>query len=301
MHATPVPDLGTLRTICQGEKVRQDRRPWYVLSRRISIGITWWLLHTPVTANQVTFVSLVLTLAGGILLAMPSAAAALAGAAALVAHYFLDKVDGEIARYRKVYSLAGVYMDELSHTFAYAGTFAGLGVHLAWRARTPAETLAVLGAAMLGALAMIMIRQNKSMGMLLFAQNVLDEPRLLPAAAPSGALPLLSREGVRQSRRGEAGGSGRSWAAQAVALVRDVVLNVSEFASLLLLVVIGVAIEAATGSTRFLGVVLRVQALLQAAVLVALIWINRSFNLETEVRRLNDLATKRSREATRSE
>src|SRR5262249_8964662 len=167
--------------------------------------------------------------------------------------------------------------------------------------RTPGGASAVGGGGWLGARARIMIRKNKSMGMLLFAQNVLDEPRLLPAAAPSGALPLLSREGVRQSRRGEAGGSGRSWAAQAVALVRDVVLNVSEFASLLLLVVGGAAMGAAAGSPRFLGVLLRVQALLQAAVLVALIWINRSFTLETEVRRLNDLATKRSREATRSE
>ena len=52
----------------------------------------------------------------------------------------------------------------------------------------------------------------------------------------------------------------------------------------------------ATGSARFLGIVLRGQALLQAAVLVALIWINLSFNLETEVRRLNDLSQERSRD-----
>ncbi len=298
MPRTPVPDLGTLRSICQGEKVRQDRRPWYVLSRRVSIGITWFLLHTPVSANHVTLVSLVLTIAAGILLAMPSAAVALAGAGALVVHYFLDKVDGEIARFRKVYSLAGVYMDELSHMFAYAGTFAGLGIHLARRARTPAETLEVLAAAMLGALAMVMIRQNKSMGALLYAQYVMEQPGLVPGAARSGAAPLLSREGVRRSRRGEAGGSRRSLARGMLALVRDVVLTVSEFTFVLLLVVIGLAIEAATGNARFLGIVLETQALLQAAVLVALIWINRSFNLETEVRRLSDLAAKRARETT---
>ncbi len=123
MPAPPVPDLGTLRSICHGEKVSQDRRPWYVLSRRVSILITWMLLHTGVTADQVTLLSLGLTLAGVVLLAMPSAAIALGGAGALVAHYFLDKVDGEIARFRKVYSLDGIYMDELSHTFANAGIF----------------------------------------------------------------------------------------------------------------------------------------------------------------------------------
>jgi hypothetical protein len=296
MPATPVPDLGTLRSICQGEKVRQDRRPWYVLSRRVSIGITWCLLHTPVTANQVTAVSLVLTIVAGAFVALPSPAFALAGAGALVIHFFLDKVDGEIARFRRVFSLAGVYMDELSHTFAYAGTFAGLGVHLAWHARTPLETLEVLGAAMAGALAMVMIRQNKSMGALLFAQYVLEQPRLLPPAESAGGAHFLSREGVRRSRRGEQGNPGRPGAAAFVAAVRDLVLVVSEFMFVLLLLVIGLAIEVATGSTAFLGIVLRAQALLQAGVLVALIWINASFNLETEARRLSEIAMRRGKE-----
>jgi len=296
MPPSPVPDLGTLRSICQGEKVRQDRRPWYVLSRRVSIGITWLLLHTGVTANQVTLVSLALTLAAALLLAMPSAAVALGGAGALVAHYFLDKVDGEIARFRRVYSLAGVFMDELSHTFAYAGTFAGVGFHLAWRAQTPAATIEVLGFAMVGALAMVMIRQNKSMGALLFAQNVLEQPHLLPAAEAPGRAPLLSREAVRQGRREEAGNAGRPRAARGVAAVRDLVLVASEFTMVLLLVAIGLAIEVATGGTAFLGFVLRAQALLQAGVLLALIWINHSFNLETECRRLNALAMKRAKE-----
>lgn len=296
MPASPVPDLGTLQSICQGEKVRQDRRPWYVFSRRISIRITWLLLHTGVRANQVTLLSLTLTLAAALLLAMPSAAVALGGAGALVAHYFLDKVDGEIARFRKVYSLAGVYMDELSHTFAYAGTFAGVGLHLARRAQTPAAALEVLGTAMVGALAMVMIRQNKSMGALLFAQNVLEQPHLLPASGAPGRAPLLSREAVRESRREETGGAGRPWVARVVAAVRDLVLVVSEFTVVLMLVVIGLAIEIATGGVAFLGWVLRAQALLQAGVLLALIWINYSFNLETECRRLNALAMKRAKE-----
>lgn len=297
MPRSPVPDLGTLRSICQGEKVRQDRRPWYVFSRRVSIGITWLLLHTPATANHVTLVSLFLTLAAGLLLAAPSAAVALAGAGALVVHYFLDKVDGEIARFRKVYSLAGVYMDELSHTFAYAGTFAGLGVHLAWRAETPRATLEVLGFAMLGALAMVMIRQNKSMGALLFAQNVLEQPHLLPAADAAAGAPLLSREGVRRGRRGEAGEGVGPGVLGLVSAIRDLVLVVSEFTFVLLLMLTGLVIEAATGSATFLGIALRAQALLQVAVLIALIWINRSFNLETEVRRLNEVAIRRGRES----
>jgi phosphatidylglycerophosphate synthase len=294
MTASPVPDLGTLRSICQGEKVRRDRRPWYVLSRRVSLGITWVLLHTPVSANHVTFVSLLLTVAAGFLLAAPSAPVALAGAGALALHYFLDKVDGEIARFRGVFSLTGVYMDELSHTFAYGGTFAGLGFHLAWRAPTPAAAIEVLAFAMAGALAMVMIRYNKSMGALLFAQYVLEQPRLLPAAERSEAAPLLSREGVHRSRSGAGDGARPPGAVRLVALARDTVLVVSEFTFVLLLALVGLGIEAATGSATFLAWALRAQAVLQVCVLAALVWINASFNLRNETRRLSDITSRRA-------
>jgi phosphatidylglycerophosphate synthase len=293
MTAGPVPDLGTLRSICQGEKVRRDRRPWYVLSRRVSLGVTWVLLHTPVSANQVTFVSLLLTIAAGVLLAAPAANVALAGALALVLHYFLDKVDGEIARFRGVFSLKGLYMDELSHTFAYAGTFVGLGLHLAWRAATPLAAIEVLAAAMIGAVAMVVIRQNKSMGALLYAQGVMEQPSLLPAAENSAHAALLSREGVHRSRSQE-GGAAPSGMRRLIALARDLVLVVSEFTFVLLVVLVGLGIEAATGSAVFLGWALRAQALLQVCVLAALIGINLAFNVESEARRLHELARSRA-------
>jgi len=292
-----VPDLAALRGLCHGQKVQQDRRIWYVLSRRVSIRITWLLLHTGVSANQVTLVSLLLTLAGAALLALPSPVVALAGAAALVIHYFLDKVDGEIARYRGVFSLDGVFMDELSHSFAYAGIFAGLGLHLSGHARTTEEAVAVVATAMIGALAMVMIRQNKSMGALLYAQYGLEQPQMLPAAQPPDLPPLLSREAVRMSRRGEGAEAQRSLASRALAVVRDLVLVISEFTALLGLVIVGLSLELATGDATFLGVVLRFQAALQVAVLLALIWINHSFNVEAEFRRLNELVLRRAKES----
>src|SRR5439155_13930069 len=115
-----------------------------------------------------------------------------------------------------------------SHTFAYAGTFAGLGIHLAWRARDPADAIQVLGAAMLGAVAMVVIRHNKSMGALLFAQYVLEQPRLLPAAERAGRAALLSREGVHMSRSAAGNGAERSGAARMGAMVRDLGLTASE-------------------------------------------------------------------------
>ena len=297
MPAPRVPDLGILRTICHGEKVSQDRRPWYGLTRQISIRITWLMLHTGITANQVTGLSFALTVAGSVLLALPSPAAALGGAGLLVAHYFLDKVDGEIARYRKTYSLSGVYLDELSHTFAYAGIFAGLGLHLAWRARTPGESLAVLAMAMVGAIAMVLVRQNKSMGALLYGKFGLAQPRLMPRGeAPAGPHPF-SLEGVRRSRRGEAGSLGRSWAGRTATAIRDGVLFISEFTAVLMMVILGLAVEVVTRDQTLLTIVLVGQALLQIGVLFALIWINYSFNVEMECRQLNELTLRREKEA----
>ena len=41
----------TLRAVCQSGK--ESDPGWYFAHRRISIYITWALLHTPVTPNQV--------------------------------------------------------------------------------------------------------------------------------------------------------------------------------------------------------------------------------------------------------
>ena len=53
-----------------------------------------------------------LSLGGAILLATPPAWLALGGAALLLAYHLLDKVDGDVARYRGTFSIVGVYMDE---------------------------------------------------------------------------------------------------------------------------------------------------------------------------------------------
>src|SRR5206468_8858666 len=74
-----VPDIATLRAICHKGKLERDRRWWYAGWRRISIYITWLLIHTPTTGNQVRAPTVSLPLAGSRLLASAPAAAAFAG------------------------------------------------------------------------------------------------------------------------------------------------------------------------------------------------------------------------------
>src|SRR5262245_1506560 len=96
MAERTIPDIATLREICHRGKLAKDRRSWYAASRSVAIYITWMLIHTGITANQVTFLTVSLALAGAILLATPPAWLALTGAALLLAYHLLDKVDGDV-------------------------------------------------------------------------------------------------------------------------------------------------------------------------------------------------------------
>jgi len=292
MMRSSVPDIATLRAICHKGKLSKDSRFWYALSRRISIYITWILLHTPVRPNQVTIATLVFALLGACLLAAPSPWVAVWGAIALVAHHLLDKVDGDIARFRRIFSLAGVYLDDLGHSIAYGGIFVGLGLHLARHAQRADTIIVVLGTAAVGALAMVIGNQNKSAGFLLFARSVLPQPELLPTQRRAHGLELLSRQATHRSREAAAPASG-SPPERLVAWVRDAVLLISDYTVMLPLVTAGLVAEAFTGDLRFLTGVFYFEALLQTSVLLGLVWINYSVNVESESLRLEALIQRR--------
>ncbi|MFQ5952906.1 MAG: CDP-alcohol phosphatidyltransferase family protein [Candidatus Omnitrophota bacterium] len=97
------------------------------ITRDMALPVSWLLLHTSVTANQVTFASLVIGLVGCIAFACGSKNAMLLGAFLLQLWYLLDHVDGHIARYRKQSSLTGLYLDYITHYIIHAGIFIGVG------------------------------------------------------------------------------------------------------------------------------------------------------------------------------
>ncbi len=279
----PVRDIATLRTICHADKIAQNSSPWYVLQRRVSIYLTWLLLHTGLEANHVTLISVGLALLGGVLLAMRPAELALAGALAFVAHQLFDKADGDIARFRKTYSIVGIYLDELGHAVAFAGIFVGLGLHIAWRTPGGGALVAVLLTSTLGALAMVLSRQHKSVGFLLYAQNVLTHPELVPRIRAGGWRSAITRDAVHDSRRSV--GATRDL----IVRVGDLALQLSDFSVLVVLVLVGTILEVAMGSNAFLRGVLFGEAALQGLVFVTVVAVNATVNVESEVARLDAL------------
>ena len=79
---------------------------------KISVHITKLLIRTPVTANQVTLLNVLLGIIGPILLFNRFFITGL-----LLIHLtvILDNVDGEIASYRKKFSMLGMYIDAIYH------------------------------------------------------------------------------------------------------------------------------------------------------------------------------------------
>jgi phosphatidylglycerophosphate synthase len=112
------PSIERLRVICQKEKLRAPDD----LTRKhrtVSIYATWLLLHTKITADEVTVASIILGLLGALCLAAVGLGWGIVGVGLLYLSFLLDQVDGEVARYRGKGTLRGVYLDELRHLVIY--------------------------------------------------------------------------------------------------------------------------------------------------------------------------------------
>ena len=125
-----VESLKELNQVCQKPHYK-EKGNWMVRTflRDASLPMTWLLLHTPITANQVTLISLIVGLWGICLFALPSSGAFLFGAILLQLWYYLDHVDGQIARYRKTACLSGRFFDFITHHLIHGVLFFSLGFY----------------------------------------------------------------------------------------------------------------------------------------------------------------------------
>jgi len=125
--------ISKLREICQSPYMDPkgplseafNRMTYY----KVSIYFTWFFLHTNITPNQVTLLSLSAGLLGCVLITLPSYYPIL-GVILFQFWIIFDMVDGEIARYRDVCSLTGAFFDRLNTAIVEAGIFSSLSYAL---------------------------------------------------------------------------------------------------------------------------------------------------------------------------
>lgn len=272
-----IPPVTELRPIVQGAKTTSDQRWSYRLFRAISIHVTRALLHTSVSPNQVTAASLVLALAGLMLIAV-TGVLAIAGCVLMLTYHLLDRVDGELARYQKRYSLLGVYLDNAGHYLTGGGLLIAGVYGLAPLSSDPHALWLVSS---LAAVAAIMSRVEKHAPFHLFSQYVLEHPELVDTVRHDAG--PLSREAVRASRSKSNGERPRRGL---VSIARDTLLTLTWFPISSAILMLGFVVETATGSAQTAIVALIVVATLQIVAYVGVELANLAGNLGAESRRL---------------
>lgn len=101
-----------------------------VILRHLSYPITWLLIKTPITPNQVTFVSLICTLAAFLVILFnpQSFVFKIIGISFFTLWGILDGVDGNIARIKKIFSPIGDLWDAAAGYSALCLMFFFMGI-----------------------------------------------------------------------------------------------------------------------------------------------------------------------------
>jgi phosphatidylglycerophosphate synthase len=219
----PVPPINELERICGGEgrdpAARRDFRFAYaVLVRKASIRLTWLVLHTRLSANQLTVAAVLCGMAGAALLAWSRFWPLVIGVALMQLSFVLDYSDGEVARYQahtraQAPNAGGAYLDWLGHYYVPAIAIAAL----AYGAFHRNGDAWLLAAALVAVFSMVRVAYSARDHVLLGLYR--DRPELRSSEgfqravlARQGGDPQGVRlEGDYEQRRAGASGGGLMW------------------------------------------------------------------------------------------
>jgi phosphatidylglycerophosphate synthase len=222
----PVPPVRELEAICGGEgrdpgAERNFRTAYAKPVRWISIRFTWLLLHTRLTANQVTVLAILIGIAGALLLAWSDFWPLVIGLVLLQLSFVLDYSDGEIARYQAMQrggstGAGGAYLDWIGHYYVPATMTAAL----AYGAFTVSDRDWLLLAAMVVVFSLLRIaysaRDHILLGLFRDRPELRSSERFTRAvlARQGGDPELIDVEADYQARRAGAAGRGALWRRQ---------------------------------------------------------------------------------------
>lgn len=177
-----------IRDVCQAGK---DRDPgWYRIHRRLSIRVTALLLDTPVTLNQVSLLMMAMGVLGAALCVPSNLALNVLGFVCLYLSFLLDKVDGEMARFRRQQSVIGILLDRFHHRLVEPLLFLAVGA----RAFVATDSALPLFAALASMLAANIVEETQQLPAFIAAKHA-KETRSWPEShgvAPSAWLSRLA-------------------------------------------------------------------------------------------------------------
>ena len=112
----------------QSVEYKKDMMNWerIYFTRKISIWITYFLRNSAISPNQVTALWVLLGILGGFLLIFNIYGVSIFAFFLLFLSWILDNVDGELARHKEQYSIAGNFLDMVGHDIFFPVIFCGL-------------------------------------------------------------------------------------------------------------------------------------------------------------------------------
>ncbi|MFC6885862.1 CDP-alcohol phosphatidyltransferase family protein [Actinomadura yumaensis] len=145
-----------------GLKDRRNEEHWAgrLYMRDLSPYFDWVFLRMGLSPNQLTYLMMASGVVAGLVVSLPATGTAalwtaLGGAVLIQLYLLLDCVDGEVARYLRQTSVAGVFLDRIGHYLSEVSLLIGLGFAAqgGWRTGGYVELgmLAALGAALIKA------------------------------------------------------------------------------------------------------------------------------------------------------
>ncbi|MEV7238080.1 CDP-alcohol phosphatidyltransferase family protein [Streptomyces sp. NPDC051020] len=131
----PRPSVAELRPVVhpEGVKDRRSGEHWAgrMYMREISLRIDRYLVNTKITPNQLTYLMTVCGVLAAPALLVPGITGAVLGVVMVQLYLLLDCIDGEIARWKKQFSLGGVYLDRVGAYLCDAAVLVGFGLRAA--------------------------------------------------------------------------------------------------------------------------------------------------------------------------
>lgn len=147
--STSRPSIAELRAVAQAGVIeRRSAEHWAgrLYMRAISAHVTRQLVTTRITPNTLTVGMIIVGLVAAVFVGLPSLWTAVVAAVLVQVYLLLDCVDGEVARWKRITSAAGVYLDRLGHHVVEGAIVLALGVRAASGPSTTPSWWVVLGA-----------------------------------------------------------------------------------------------------------------------------------------------------------
>jgi phosphatidylglycerophosphate synthase len=186
-----MPTIAELRAATQPAAIfeRNSGEHWAgkLYMRRLSPYATRLLLRTPISANGVTWLMIVVGLVAAGVLALPGLLPAIGAVLLIQLQLLLDCCDGEVARWRGQSSVLGVYLDRIGHWVTYAALAIAVGV------RADGDEYVVLG--LVAAVLILFILGESAL------VTVARAEAGLPPADDTRAVAAPRATGLRRARR----------------------------------------------------------------------------------------------------